>query len=82
MDEIIKFVEELISLDFAYASGGDVYFDMHGDGHLPDTRLLPSDAQVGEVIAMLNTGAYTMSQMTSTLPPSSTSTAAGNGRPL
>ncbi len=44
--------------------GGDVYFDMHGDGHLPDCRLLPADAKVGEVIAMLNTGAYTMSQMT------------------
>lgn len=51
--------------------GGDVYFDLHGDGHLPDTRLLPSNAQVGEVIAMLNTGAYTMSQMT-----------AYNGRPF
>jgi diaminopimelate decarboxylase len=51
--------------------GGDVYFDLHGDGHLPDHRLLPSDAQVGEVIAMLNTGAYTMSQMT-----------AYNGRPF
>lgn len=44
--------------------GGDVYFDLHGDGHLPDCRLLPENVQVGEVIAMLNTGAYTMSQMT------------------
>lgn len=44
--------------------GGDVYFDLHGDGHLPDCRLLPADAEVGEVIAMLNAGAYTMSQMT------------------
>ncbi len=44
--------------------GGDVYFDLHGDGHLPDRRLLPANALVGEVIAMLNTGAYTMSQMT------------------
>jgi diaminopimelate decarboxylase len=51
--------------------GGDVYFDLHGDGHLPDCRLLPADAKVGEVIAMLNTGAYTMSQMT-----------AYNGRPF
>ncbi len=51
--------------------GGDVYFDLHGGGHLPDCRLLPSNAQVGEVIAMLNTGAYTMSQMT-----------AYNGRPF
>lgn len=51
--------------------GGDVYFDMHGEGHLPDHRLLPASIQAGEVIAMLNTGAYTMSQMT-----------AYNGRPF
>ncbi len=51
--------------------GGDVYFDLHGDGHLPDCRLLPQNMNVGEVIAMLNTGAYTMSQMT-----------AYNGRPF
>jgi diaminopimelate decarboxylase len=51
--------------------GGDVYFDLHGDGHLPDCRLLPAKVEVGEVIAMLNTGAYTMSQMT-----------AYNGRPF
>ncbi len=43
--------------------GGDVYFDLHGEGRLPDYRLLPEKVQVGEVIAMLNTGAYTMSQM-------------------
>jgi diaminopimelate decarboxylase len=51
--------------------GGDVYFDLHGDGHLPDCRLLPAGARAGEVIAMLNAGAYTMSQMT-----------AYNGRPF
>jgi diaminopimelate decarboxylase len=51
--------------------GGDVYFDLHGEGRLPDCRLLPADVEVGEVIAMLNTGAYTMSQMT-----------AYNGRPF
>jgi len=44
--------------------GGDVYFDLHGEGHLPDSRMLPENVQVGEIIAMLNTGAYTMSQMT------------------
>lgn len=44
--------------------GGDVYFDLHGDGHLPDSRMLPEGVGVGEIIAMLNTGAYTMSQMT------------------
>ncbi|HZN10524.1 MAG TPA: diaminopimelate decarboxylase [Blastocatellia bacterium] len=51
--------------------GGDVYFDLHGEGRLPDYRLLPEGVRIGEVIAMLNTGAYTMSQMT-----------AYNGRPL
>ena len=51
--------------------GGDVYFDLHGEGRLPDCRLLPANIEVGEVIAMLNTGAYTMSQMT-----------AYNGRPF
>jgi len=51
--------------------GGDVYFDLHGDGHLPDCRLLPNQMQAGEITAMLNTGAYTMSQMT-----------AYNGRPF
>jgi len=51
--------------------GGDVYFDLHGEGRLPDYRLLPDRVQPGEVIAMLNTGAYTMSQMT-----------AYNGRPF
>ncbi len=53
--------------------GGDVYFDLHGEGHLPNCRLLPENVQVGELIAMLNTGAYTMSQMTAyngrTFPP-------------
>jgi D-ornithine/D-lysine decarboxylase len=51
--------------------GGDVYFDLHGEGRLPDCRRLPANVEVGEVIAMLNTGAYTMSQMT-----------AYNGRPF
>lgn len=51
--------------------GGDVYFDLHGDNHLPDHRLLPANVAVGEVVAMLNAGAYTMSQMT-----------AYNGRPF
>ncbi len=51
--------------------GGDVYFDLHGDGHLPDQRFLPVGTHVGDVLAMLNTGAYTMSQMT-----------AYNGRPF
>lgn len=51
--------------------GGDVFFDLHGESRLPDHRLLPRDVEVGEVLAMLNAGAYTMSQMT-----------AYNGRPF
>jgi len=51
--------------------GGDVYFDLHGDGRLPDYRMLPENVEPGDLIAMLNTGAYTMSQMT-----------AYNGRPF
>jgi len=42
--------------------GGDVYFDIEGAGRLPDHRPLPENVQVGEVLAMLNCGAYTMSQ--------------------
>jgi diaminopimelate decarboxylase len=51
--------------------GGDVYFDLHGGGRLPDHRLLPEDIEVGEIVAMLNAGAYTIAQMT-----------AYNGRPM
>ncbi|NBO64142.1 MAG: diaminopimelate decarboxylase [Acidobacteria bacterium] len=51
--------------------GGDVYFDLHGEGRLPDHRLLPAGTKYGELIALLNTGAYTTSQMT-----------AYNGRPF
>jgi diaminopimelate decarboxylase len=43
--------------------GGDVYFDLHGEGRLPDYRMLPRDVGAGRV-TLLNTGAYTMSQMT------------------
>jgi D-ornithine/D-lysine decarboxylase len=42
--------------------GGDVYFDIEGMGRLPDHRQLPQDIKLGEVLAMLNCGAYTMSQ--------------------
>ncbi|MEP7269910.1 MAG: diaminopimelate decarboxylase [Acidobacteriota bacterium] len=51
--------------------GGDVFFDLHGESRLPDHRLLPEEAAVGEVLAMLNAGAYTVAQMT-----------AYNGRPF
>jgi diaminopimelate decarboxylase len=54
--------------DFPYkvagplCDGGDVYFDIEGEGRLPDHRLLPVDVRPGEVLAMLNAGAYTLSQ--------------------
>jgi diaminopimelate decarboxylase len=41
---------------------GDVYFDIEGGGRLPDYRQLPADVQPGELLALLNTGAYSLSQ--------------------
>ncbi|HEX8070020.1 MAG TPA: diaminopimelate decarboxylase [Pyrinomonadaceae bacterium] len=41
---------------------GDVYFDIEGGGRLPDYRLLPAGITPGEVLALLNTGAYTLAQ--------------------
>lgn len=52
--------------------GGDVYFDIETEncllGHptpkrLPDYRLLPESVQLGEVLALLNCGAYSIAQM-------------------
>jgi cysteinyl-tRNA synthetase len=48
MDEIIKFVQELVDQSFAYVSGGDVFFDVTRDpqyGRLSNRSL---DAQQGE----------------------------------
>lgn len=42
--------------------GGDVYFDIEGGHRLPDHRTLPENVQPGEVLAMLNAGAYTLAQ--------------------
>jgi D-ornithine/D-lysine decarboxylase len=42
--------------------GGDVYFDHEGGGRLPDHRLLPADVKPGEILAMLNCGAYSLAQ--------------------
>ena len=42
--------------------GGDVYFDIEGEGRLPEYRLLPENVQPGEVLALLNAGAYTLAQ--------------------
>src|ERR1051325_2163062 len=42
---------------------GDVYFDIEGGGRLPDYRRLPADVTPGEVLALLNSGAYSLAQM-------------------
>jgi diaminopimelate decarboxylase len=50
---------------------GDVYFDIEREGRLPDYRRLPEGVRPGELLALLNSGAYTLAQMTTY-----------NGRPL
>ena len=42
---------------------GDVYFDIERHGRLPDYRRLPAQVQPGEVLALLNAGAYSLAQM-------------------
>lgn len=42
---------------------GDVYFDIERGGRLPDYRLLPGDVAPNETLALLNCGAYSLSQM-------------------
>ena len=42
---------------------GDVYFDIERHGRLPDYRLLPREVKPGEVLGLLNAGAYSFSQM-------------------
>ena len=55
--------------DFPYkvagplCDGGDVYFDIEGEGRLPDYRLLPASIKPNEVLALLNCGAYSIAQM-------------------
>jgi diaminopimelate decarboxylase len=54
--------------DFPYklagplCDGGDVYFDIDGLKRLPDHRLLPENIKPGEVLALLNCGAYSIAQ--------------------
>ncbi len=48
MDEIIRFVEELIERGFAYASGGDVFFDVTRDPQYGQLSNRTADAQQGE----------------------------------
>ena len=63
--------------DFPYklagplCDGGDVYFDVEGEQRLPEFRLLPKDVRPGEVLALLNCGAYSLAQASQY-----------NGRPL
>ncbi len=42
---------------------GDVYFDIEREGRLPDYRKLPEHVAPGEVLALLNCGAYSLAQM-------------------
>ncbi len=42
---------------------GDVYFDIERQGRLPDYRRLPPEVKPGEVLALLNSGAYSLAQM-------------------
>jgi D-ornithine/D-lysine decarboxylase len=42
---------------------GDVYFDIEREGRLPDYRKLPENVGPGEVLALLNSGAYSLAQM-------------------
>ena len=43
--------------------GGDVYFDIEGEKRLPDYRGLPVNVTTGEILALLNCGAYSIAQM-------------------
>ena len=55
--------------DFPYklagplCDGGDVYFDIEGEGRLPDYRYLPENVRPNEILALLNCGAYSIAQM-------------------
>jgi diaminopimelate decarboxylase len=42
--------------------GGDVYFDIEGHNRLPDHRLLPENVRPGEILCLLNCGAYSLAQ--------------------
>ncbi len=43
--------------------GGDVYFDIEGTAQLPTYRFLPEGLSIGNVLAVLDVGAYTVAQM-------------------
>lgn len=48
MDEIIQFIEGLIEKDFAYESGGDVFFDVQKDRQYGKLSNRSADEQQGE----------------------------------
>ncbi|MEM7474382.1 MAG: cysteine--tRNA ligase [Planctomycetota bacterium] len=48
MDEIIQFISELIEKDFAYASGGDVFFDVTKDAEYGQLSNRSVEDQQGE----------------------------------
>ena len=58
---------ELSTSDYKVAGplcdSGDVYFDIEREGRLPDYRRLPTNVKPGEVLALLNCGAYSLAQM-------------------
>ncbi|ADB18250.1 cysteinyl-tRNA synthetase [Pirellula staleyi DSM 6068] len=48
MDDIIRFIEDLIKKDFAYAAGGDVFFDVGRDAQYGKLSNRSADSQQGE----------------------------------
>lgn len=48
MEEIIRFIEDLIAKDYAYASGGDVFFDVMKDEDYGKLSNRSADQQQGE----------------------------------
>jgi diaminopimelate decarboxylase len=54
--------EDQYKLAGPLCDGGDVYFDIEGGGRLPDYRTLPQNVEPGEVLALLNCGAYSLAQ--------------------
>lgn len=54
--------ETLYKIAGPLCDGGDVYFDHEGHDRLPEHRLLPENVEPGEVLALLNCGAYSLAQ--------------------
>jgi cysteinyl-tRNA synthetase len=48
IDEIIRFVQDLIDREFAYQSNGDVFFDVAKDVHYGKLSNRSADSQQGE----------------------------------